>query len=99
MSIDEQHVALPKLYGAPAYARPPAAAAGVERPFDPDEMPLEVHQTEDERKFASMLPARAYAPDGADLGRNGHRGNGGRSGLRPRAFSLRSMAGKLLGGN
>ena len=24
MAIDEQHVALPKLYGAPAYARPPA---------------------------------------------------------------------------
>ena len=23
VSIDEQHVALPKLYGAPAYARPP----------------------------------------------------------------------------
>ena len=28
MSIDEQHVALPKLYGAPAYARPPGSVRG-----------------------------------------------------------------------
>ena len=43
MAIDEQHVALPKLYGAPAYARPAAVAAEVEpRPFDPDDLPIEV---------------------------------------------------------
>lgn len=98
MTIEEQHVALPKLYGAPAYARPPAAAAGVVRPFDPDELPLEAQQTEEEREFASMLPARAYAPGGVDLGWNGHRKDGG-SALRPRALSLRSIAGRLLGGN
>ena len=49
MAIDEQHVALPKLYGAPAYARPPRHAEEVDRPFDPDDLPIEVHQTDEER--------------------------------------------------
>lgn len=100
VSIEEQHVAMPKLYGAPAYARPAApVATGVIRPFDPDQLPLEAQQTEDEREFTSMLPARAYAPGGVDLGWIGRRENGGGSGLRPRSLSLRSIAGKLLGGN
>lgn len=98
MSIDEQHIALPKLYGAPAYARPPRPTTGVERPFDPDELPLEALRTEDEQEFAELLPARAYAPGGADLGRNGH-GNNGRSELRPRSFNFRAIAGRLLGGD
>ena len=98
MSIDEQHIALPKLYGAPAYARPPRPVTGIERPFDPDELPIEAHRTEDEQDFAEMLPARAYAPGGADLGRNGH-GRNGRSELHARSFSLRAIAGRILGGD
>ena len=65
MSIDEQHVALPKLYGAPAYARPPGPVATVARPFDPDDLPIDAFMTDDERDFASTLPARAWAPGGA----------------------------------
>jgi hypothetical protein len=39
---DRGHVAMPKLYGAPAYARPPLLPVSpVERPFDPDDLPLE----------------------------------------------------------
>jgi hypothetical protein len=97
VSIDEQHIALPKLYGAPAYARPPRVAPGVERPFDPDELPIEAYRTDDEQEFAEMLPARAYAPGGTDLNRNGH-GPKGRD-LRPRSFNLRKIAGRLLGGD
>ena len=102
MSIDEQHIALPKLYGAPAYARPPRPATGIERPFDPDELPLEAQRTEDEQVFVETLPARAFAPGGVDLGRNGRNGHGddGRDpGLRPRSFDLRAIAGRLLGGD
>ena len=98
MSIDEQHIALPKLYGAPAYARPPRPAEGVERPFDPDELPIEAYRTDEEQEFAEMLPARAFAPGGTDLTRNGH-GPDGRSALQPRSFSLRKIAGRLLGGD
>ena len=98
MSIDEQHVALPKLYGAPAYARPPKLAEPTERPFDPDELPLEAFRTDEEREFVDLLPARAFAPGGVALGRNGHAENGHRSGLRPRPFSLRSITSKFRGG-
>ena len=102
VAIDEQHVALPKLYGAPAYARPTATAETVPRPFDPDDLPIEVLQTEEDRKFAARLPARAWAPGGVvvdgDLRNPGDvRARGSRPTLRPRPLSLRSIAGKLLG--
>ena len=76
MSIEERHVALPKLYGAPAYARPPAPVAVGPRPFDPDELPLEVYQTEEERTAAAHLAARTYEIRGADRASDG--GNAGR---------------------
>src|SRR4051794_24656915 len=72
MAFDESFDALPKLVGAPAYARPPAAVEGAPRPFDPDELPLEVDQTEEERAFAAKLPARAFAPGGADVRAGGY---------------------------
>lgn len=101
MSTDEQHVALPKLYGAPAYARPPSPVATVARPFDPDDLPIDAYMTDDERDFASSLPARAWAPGGAIAeGREAHAH--GRlqppPGLQPRALSLKKIAGKLLNG-
>lgn len=103
MSIDEQHVALPKLYGAPAYARPPGSTATVARPFDPDDLPIDAYMTDDERDFASALPARAWAPGGTFVeGRDGHANDGhsqASAGLRPRALSLKTIAGKLLNGS
>lgn len=102
MSTDEQHVALPKLFGAPAYARPVAPVATVPRPFDPDDLPIDAYMTDDERDFASTLPARAWAPGGAIVeGRDGHAHDGHMqppAGLRPRALSLKTIAGKLLSG-
>jgi hypothetical protein len=104
VSIEEQHVALPKLYGAPAYARPAVPVATVPRPFDPDDLPIDAYQTEDEREFAATLPARAWAPGGAIVdGRNAaghaHDGHFQFAGLRPRALSLKTIAGKLLNGD
>lgn len=95
MAIDEErHVALPKLYGAPAYARPPAAVEAAPRPFDPDELPLEAFQTDEERQTVAYLAPRAYEIRGSD------RAAGGASAgqLRGRPFSLRAIAGRLLGG-
>ena len=104
MSIDEHHVALPKLYGAPAYARPNAPVATAPRPFDPDDLPIDALMTEDERQFASALPARAWAPGGAIVDEHGvpaQARDGGveRAGLRPRALNLKTIAGKLLNGD
>ena len=94
MSLEDPHVALPKLYGAPAYARPPKVAPATEKPFDPDELPIAAFQTDEEREFAAELPARAYAPGGIHLRRNRH-GESADGTLRPRTFRLRAIARKL----
>lgn len=101
MSIDEQHVALPRLYGAPAYARPPRSAATMDRPFDPDDLPIEAFQSEEDRAFAASLPARAWAPGGGPVDgrddRRAHDGSrGGRGILHGRPLNLRSIAGRLI---
>jgi len=96
VSIDEQHVALPRLYGAPAYARPQSYSATVERPFDPDDLPIEAYQSEEDRAFAATLPARAWAPGGADLRGNPSDRDHGAPRIHGRQLSLRSIAGKLL---
>lgn len=103
MSIDELHVALPKLYGAPAYARPPAATETVLKPFDPDDLPIEALQSEEDRAFAAGLPARAWAPGGTVLERRlVNKRTHDRHGitdrrLRGRPFSLRTIASRLIG--
>ena len=66
MSADEiRHVALPKLYGGPAYARPVMLIESSERPFDPDELPLVVAMTDEERAIIDedrRLAAQDVAP-------------------------------------
>ena len=97
MSIDEQHVAMPKLYGAPAYGRPPIPVETVAaRPFDPDELPIEADLTDEEREFKAMLPVRAFAPGGVALNSSMGSQSNTSTGLRPRAFSLRGIAGKII---
>ena len=58
---DRGHVALPKLYGAPAYSRPRVAPTQpVERPFDPDELPLTSELSPEEMAQADQLVPRPY---------------------------------------
>jgi hypothetical protein len=58
VSMDEvpQHVALPKLYGGPAYARPPAPVAHTPRPIDVDDLPIAAYMTDDEMQLLASLP-------------------------------------------
>jgi hypothetical protein len=99
MSVDERPVALPKLYGAPAYARPPAPIQTTARPFDPDQLPLRVYQTDEDRTVAEHVPAREYTTAMDLAGDPRPRAGGGSSnGLHPRLFNLRAIAGRLLGG-
>ena len=51
----DPYFAFPKLYGAPAYGKVPRAVAEFERPLDPDDLPLTVVQTDEERALASIL--------------------------------------------
>jgi hypothetical protein len=97
VAIEEQHVALPQLYGAPAYARPLRIVPPSERPFDPDDLPIEAVQTDEERELAATLPARLYAPGGGHRGRTDGRSRQGEPSLRPRPLSLRALAGRILG--
>jgi hypothetical protein len=97
MAIEEQHVALPKLYGAPAYARPPRPVKEVvERPFDPDDLPIEMQQTPEERDLAASLPASMFAPGGAQAAASTQPQS---SSLSPKPLSLKSLAGRILGGD
>ncbi len=100
MVNDERHMALPKLYGAPAYARPTVVpVAPVERPFDPDDMPLEVAQTREERTLIEEVVARPY-PGGTAADPVGASSTGGREGsplLRGRPFRLGSITGRIKG--
>jgi hypothetical protein len=68
----------------------------VERPFDPDELPLVAEQTDEERTFTSTLPPQAFAPGGARLeaGRGAQTTSAGGRG--PRPSSIRDIAGRLL---
>ena len=51
-----QHVAMPKLMGAPAYARPPRVVeVPVPRPIDPDDLPIEAERTDEERELAAAI--------------------------------------------
>jgi hypothetical protein len=60
------YYALPRLYGAPAYARP-RIVPDSKRPFDPDDLPIAVEQTEDERAFAQMPPSGSHRSNGNGL--------------------------------
>jgi len=59
MYPEDEHVAHPRLYGAPAYARPPQVTA-TELPPDPDDLPIAVYQTPEEREIAERLLASPY---------------------------------------
>jgi hypothetical protein len=87
---EHQHIALPKLYGAPAYARPPKTVETLDRPVDPDDLPLEVERTEEERLLAEAIS------DGATAASSGSPTVG--ADLQPRPFSLRSL-GRIIGGS
>jgi hypothetical protein len=96
VAIEEQHIALPQLYGAPAYARPLRIVPPSPRPFDPDDLPITAIQTEEERELAETMPARLYAPGGGRLGPQ-EGSDDGEPALRPRPLSLRALAGRILG--
>jgi hypothetical protein len=90
MSIEDEHVAHPLLYGAPAYARPPSAVEPTPLPLDPDDLPIAAVQTPQEQRLAEILLARPYqSVSPVKPPRDEPR-------LEPRPLLLRSLAGRLL---
>jgi hypothetical protein len=92
VNLEEHHMALPKLMGQPAYARPTRPVDVASRPFDPDDLPIVAEMTDEERQLAVQVGALAH--DGDSKGSGGHR----LPGLPTRPLRLRALAGKLLGG-
>ncbi len=90
MSIDDEHVAHPRLYGAPAYARPPATVAPTPLPLDPDDLPIAAAQTPAEQALAETLPALPY--QAVSLTRPARP----EPRLEPRPLLLRALAGRIL---
>ena len=59
--------AMPKLYNAPAYSRPPRAIV-IDRPFDPDDLPLEAHRSAQDRAFLAAMGGAVEADQAEDTG-------------------------------
>jgi hypothetical protein len=78
---------MPRLLGAPAYARPLRAVPPVERPFDPDDLPLEAFRTDEEQRLLAEASRARSAQEAA-----------AQETLRPSSQGgLRSIAARLLG--
>jgi hypothetical protein len=90
MSFEEEHVAHPRLYGAPAYARPPLHVPTTAKPIDPDDLPIAAFQTDDEREIVESLRARPFGLAQAAV-------SVAEPQLRPRRLSLSARAGRLIG--
>jgi hypothetical protein len=106
--LPDPYFALPSLYGAPAYSRPPRPPVEVARPLDPDDLPLATEQTEEERRIAdALLASRGFTPTGTSSdyapvagGDAGYRVSSGDSdgrepGMAARRLSLRGLAGRI----
>lgn len=62
MPEEEEYVALPRLVGAPAYARPPLLVTPTALPLDPDDLPIAAEQTPEEQAIAERLMANPFDP-------------------------------------
>lgn len=87
----EPFFAFPALHGAPAYARPPRYADDVERPFDPDDLPLAAEQSEEESALLRDLGLDGrYQPHLARTTAE-QAGSGVRADPGPRRLTLRAI--------
>jgi hypothetical protein len=97
VATEDKHVALPKLYGASATARPAPVVKEAPRPFDPDQMPIVADLTDDEREFVETLPPHAFLPGGGYiLGSDDARRDGSPK-RRRMPFFLRALTSRLFG--
>lgn len=87
MSEEPHHVALPQLYGAPAYARPPKAVDHTARPFDPDDLPIAAAMTDEDAALLDVTRSASGAGDGAHPDQF----------PTPRRLSLRAVSERLRG--
>jgi hypothetical protein len=90
MSFEEEHVAHPRLYGAPAYARPPLRVTPTATPIDPDDLPIAAHLSDEEREVDESLRSQPFGLAPRAVQRPEPR-------LQPQRSTLTARAGRLLG--
>ncbi len=95
--MDEQrHVALPKLVGAAAYARPAVVpAAPVPRPIVPDDLPIVAEMTEAEMELLAAPPVSSGLAAGIAGEAAGTETPAPAAALQPRPFSIRALAERI----
>lgn len=95
--MDEQrHVALPKLYGAPAYARPPVVpAAPAPRPISPDDLPIAAEMTEEDLGLLSIHPVADGPAAWSAREASATDAPAPAESLQPRPFSIRALAERI----
>jgi hypothetical protein len=71
---DQIQMAFPRLMGQPAYWRPRTMITPTERPFDPDDLPLEAERVEEERRLAAELARASAVAANKDRGEGSGRG-------------------------
>ena len=100
MSTDKEHVALPKLYGAPAYGLRRMATVESSLPLCPDDLPIERHRSPEDQAVAAELLARSYGQQTTEAGSRPPRvidvDADGHSHLRGAPLLLRAIAGRLV---
>lgn len=100
MSTDKDHVALPRLYGAPAYGLRRMATVESSLPLCPDDLPIERHRSPEDQAVAAELHARSYGPKPMEAGSRPPQAvevhADGRSHLRGAPLFLRAIAGRLV---
>jgi hypothetical protein len=94
---EKAHVALPQLYGAPAYSTPRTAAVRTTLPLGPDDLPMENYRSADDQVLALQLMVRPGAVQTAPSRADSERGSRGdaSSGHRGRPLLLRALTGRL----
>ena len=80
---EQIQMGFPKLMGAPAYSKPRRTFTPQDRPFDPDELPLEADRPEDEEHANGVVSGEATSDEvevagSRDQRRRRHEGDLGR---------------------
>jgi hypothetical protein len=97
LSNEEHYVALPKLMGAPAYARPPRLYDPSPRNPDLDDLPIEAFRTDEDLAIVVADPAAAQSPGNGSTGGAADSGRRTEASLQARPFSLKSLSRFLAG--
>jgi hypothetical protein len=95
---DQRYIALPKLYGGPAYARPPVVTTDpLPRPMTADDLPIVAEMTEEDLEFLVEHPAVNGRVPGTSSGGSVGSEPSSAASLRPRPFSIRALADRIRG--